>query len=256
MPVPDLAAIAAVVRDAAAMAYARWQGEFTHWEKLPGDLVSEVDHAVNDQLRIGLSALDPSAAWLSEESALDAGWASAARCWVVDPIDGTRDFIRRRDGWCVSVALIVDGVIVAGVLDAPARGEVWSAAKRQGATLNGARVTASTRTTLVGARVPSPKLPREDADLVAVAQPNSIALRIAMVAAARADLVASARSSHLWDIAAAALIATEAGAVVSDATGAPLPLDERQARVTGVVACAPALHAPVLARLGNRIKVG
>ena len=64
-------------------------------------------------------------------------WTTAARLgsrrvWVVDPIDGTRDYLRRRIGWCVSVALVEDGVPVIGVLDAPARDEMWTAAAGQG----------------------------------------------------------------------------------------------------------------------------
>src|SRR3546814_21189446 len=78
-------------------------------------------------------------------------------------------------------------------------------------------VRAAQRTELAGARVPSEALPKVDRDLAAINHPNSIALRIAMVAAGEADLVATLRWGHECDIAAATLIAREAGAEISDA---------------------------------------
>ena len=93
------------------------------------------------------------------------------------------------------------------MLSAPARGEEWLAVAGQGATRNGERLVASTRSRFAGARVPTDVLPQEDSDLVVVDKPNSIALRIAMVAADEADLVATLRWGYEWDIGAATLIA-------------------------------------------------
>ncbi|PKP95993.1 MAG: 3'(2'),5'-bisphosphate nucleotidase CysQ, partial [Alphaproteobacteria bacterium HGW-Alphaproteobacteria-15] len=97
-------------------------------------------------------------------------------------------------------------------------------------------------------------LPKEDADLVAVEQPNSIALRIAMVADNRADLVATLRWGFEWDIAAATLIAREAGARVSDAFGRPLDYNKHDPRDFGVLVCSPAIHAAAVERLAERAK--
>jgi myo-inositol-1(or 4)-monophosphatase len=123
------------------------------------------------------------------------------------------------------------------MLAAPARGEEWIAVAGQGAWLNGQPLHASTRTQFAGARVPTHTLPREDADLAAVEQPNSIALRIAMVADDRADLVATLRWGFEWDIAAATLIAREAGAEVSDASQRPRlgPLNRLDQRVASAL---------------------
>ena len=173
---------------------------------------------------------------------------------MVDPIDGTRDYLRRRPGWCVSVALVEGGRPMVGVLDAPARGEVWRAVAGEGATRNGVPIRASTRAELPGARVPADTLPKSDTDLVGVARPNSIALRIAMVAADEADLCATLRWGHEWDIAAAMLIAEEAGAAVSDAFGAPIRYNSTRAEAFGLLATAPAMHAAAVARLAERAK--
>ena len=96
---------------------------------------------------------------------------------------------------------------------------MWRAEAGKGATRNGRPIAHSGRTTFTGARTPTDALPKVDADLVAVAKPNSIALRIAMVAAGEADLLATIRWGHEWDIAAAVLIAREAGCEVTDALG-------------------------------------
>jgi myo-inositol-1(or 4)-monophosphatase len=108
---------------------------------------------------------------------------------------------------------------------------------------------------LSGARVPAAELPRIDRDLTRVHQPNSIALRIAMVASDQADLVATLRWGYEWDIAAATLIAAEAGAVVTDAFGAALVFNTARAQAFGVIACVPGIHAQVVERLADRAAV-
>ena len=114
------------------------------------------------------------------------------------------------------------------------------------------RLAAGDRTALAGARVPADVLPRTDRDFTAVAKPNSIALRMAMVAADEADLVATLRWGNEWDIAAAVLIGAEAGAGVSDALGAPLVFNKRVPQAFGVVVAAPGIHAAAIARLAER----
>ncbi|MEO5866565.1 MAG: 3'(2'),5'-bisphosphate nucleotidase CysQ [Sphingomonas sp.] len=245
-------AVAAIAAEAGALAMARWETDFARWEKAPGQPVCAVDIEVNILLRDRLSALLPTAGWLSEETADNRDRLAHRQVWVVDPIDGTRDYLRARPGWAVSVALVEDGQPVLGVLDAPARGEVWRAAAGAGATLSGKPIRAGARGDFAGARVPTDALSDIDADLVAVPKPNSIALRIAMVAADQADLVATLRWGHEWDIAAAVLIAREAGAAVSDAHGRPLVFNTASAQAFGVLATAPPIHAAAVARLADR----
>jgi myo-inositol-1(or 4)-monophosphatase len=148
--------------------------------------------------------------------------------------------------------LVEERVPVIGVLAAPARGEHWTAVRGQGARRNGEPVRASGRTDLPGARVPADQLPAADADLVAVSKPNSIALRIAMVAAGEADLVATLRWGFEWDIAAAALIAAEAGATVTGALGQPLAFNTASGEAFGVLVAAPGIHAAAVERLRAR----
>jgi myo-inositol-1(or 4)-monophosphatase len=250
-----LAQVSAIAREAGALAMSQWQGDYDHWEKAPGNPVTAVDLAVDALLKDRLAALDPEAGWLSEETIDNAERLLRRRVWVVDPIDGTRDFVRGRPGWCVSIALVEGGRPLLGVLDAPARDEHWSATYLGDPLRNGAVVKASIATSLSGARVPADTLPKTDADLVPVVRPNSIALRMAMVAADEADLVAAIRWGHEWDIAAAAIIAQRAGATVTDAFGAPLRYNSTKGEAFGVLATAPAIHADAVARLASRAEV-
>ncbi len=249
---PRLDSLSEIAREAGLLAMESWRGDFEQWDKSPGNPVSEVDLAVNNLLRERLRALDPDAGWLSEETADSAERLLKTRVWVVDPIDGTRDFIRGRRGWAISVALVEGGRPLLGVLDAPARGEHWRASAGGGAVRNGVAISASCCKSLNGARVPADALPKADVDLVLVEKPNSIALRIAMVAANEADLVASIRWGFEWDIAAAALIAQEAGARVTDVKGGTLRYNSTKGEAFGVLATSPGIHNAALERLAVR----
>lgn len=245
-------AVAGIAAEAGAMALARWRTDFRRWEKTAGSPVCEVDLDVDRMLRARLEGVLPDAGWLSEETADNAHRLAHDRVWVVDPIDGTRDYIRGREGWSVSIALVENGLPRIAVLDAPARRERWWAIAGGGAWRNGVPLRVGDRDLLPGARVPTDALPKADRDLTIVDKPNSIALRIAMVAADEADLVATLRWGSEWDIAAAVLIASEAGAAVSDALGAPLRFNKPDPQAFGVLACTPGIHAAAVARLADR----
>ena len=194
----------------------------------------------------------PEAAWLSEETIDDPSRLDARLLWLVDPIDGTRDYVRGRSGWCVSVALVADGLPVFAVMAAPAQDKIWVAASGEGVTCNGTLLSGSIRQDFSGARVPADYLPRVDSDLVTVDKPNSIAMRMTMVACDRADLVATLRWGNEWDIAAAHLVAQEAGGVVTDALGQTITYNKRAPLDFGLICCAPGIHKAAVERLSER----
>jgi len=251
-----LDAVATIAAEAGRIAAARSGTAYKTWEKVPGHPVCDIDLEVDAFLRARLAALDPEAGWLSEETLDDSDRIERRRLWVVDPIDGTRDYLRDRPGWCVSIALVEDRVPVLGVLSAPVRNELWTAARGLGSARNGVALRVSPRATLAGARVPADQLPKVDRDLEAVAKPNSIALRIAMVAAGEADLVATLRWGFEWDIAAAALIAEEAGASVSGVLGQPLAFNTASGEAFGVLVATPGIHEAAVERLRERAMAG
>jgi myo-inositol-1(or 4)-monophosphatase len=251
----DLARLKEILRAAGEIAMSQWPGaghSVESWEKEPGSPVCAADIEVDGFLKQELCGLLPAAGWLSEETVDHPERLAKGLCWLVDPIDGTRDYLRGRTGWAVSAALISQGKPLMGILAAPARGEFWHAIAGQGAWRNGDRLAASTRKEFIGSRVPADHLPREDRDLTMVDKPNSIALRIAMVAAGEADLVATLRWGYEWDVAAAAMIAREAGAAVTDAFGMPLVYNKRDPRAFGLLVSAPAIHKAAVARLADR----
>ncbi|MGZ8337309.1 MAG: 3'(2'),5'-bisphosphate nucleotidase CysQ [Allosphingosinicella sp.] len=246
--------IARITAEAGRIAAARCGSEYRTWEKVPGHPVCDIDLEVDAFLHERLRALDPDAGWLSEETLDLSDRIERRRLWVVDPIDGTRDYLRQRPGWCVSVALVEDRVPVLGALAAPARDELWTASAGQGSWRNGQRLRVSPRAELAGARVPADQLAEADRDLTPVARPNSIALRIALVAAGEADLVATLRWGFEWDIAAAALIAEEAGATVTGVLGQPLAFNTAAGEAFGVLATTPGIHGAAVARLRDRAR--
>ena len=244
------------IADAAgALAMSQWAADVpnpTRRDKGRNSPVCDADLAVDALLRARLGALVPEAAWLSEESAETVGRSDHALAWVIDPIDGTRDFVRGRRGWAVSIALVEQGDVRIGVLIAPARGERWWAVAGGGAYRNDARLHVGTHATLAGARVPIDDLHGIDMDYTIVEKPNGIALRMAMVAANEADLVAGLRRSGEWDLAAADLIAREAGATVTDALGTAIRYNKAEPKVTGLLCGVPVLHDAALERVRAR----
>jgi myo-inositol-1(or 4)-monophosphatase len=246
----------AAVKEAAALAHGQWRDgaapDAKVWEKEKGHPVCDVDLAVDALLKERLMALSPDVAWLSEETADDPARLASRLAWLVDPIDGTRDYIRGRSGWCVSVALVADGEPVFATMLAPVEDKHWIANLGAGVMCNGVKLSASARQEFCGARVPADDLPKVDSDLVLVEKPNSIAMRLTMVACDRADLVATMRWGHEWDVAAAHLVATEAGATISNALGEPLRYNKPDPRDFGLLCCAPDIHASAVERLSER----
>jgi myo-inositol-1(or 4)-monophosphatase len=252
----DRDAVVAATQEAAALAFHSWRDgavpDTKVWDKSKGNPVSDIDMAVDALLTDRLRNILPEAAWLSEETVDDPVRLDAWLLWLVDPIDGTRDYVRGRSGWCVSVALIADGQPVFAVMAAPAQDKLWVAAAGEGVTCNGERLFGSMRQDFIGSRVPADDLPKIDRDLVTVTKPNSIAMRMTMVACDRADLVATLRWGNEWDIAAAHLVAQEAGAVVSDGLGRPIVYNKREPLDFGLICCAPGIHKAAVERLAER----
>lgn len=257
----DLALLLRATTSAAALAQDFFdRGGVARWDKSPGNPVSAADLAVDAQLKAELLAARPGYGWLSEETADDAARLATRRVWVVDPIDGTRDFIRGRTGWAVSVALVEDGAPVLAALAAPARQQVFVAVAGGGATLDGLPLAVSGRAALAGARLPVEAANLvasfwpEPWDAVAVERPNSLALRIAHVASGFADGWIEGRTVSEWDVAAAALILTEAGGTITDRDGGALAFNRPSPAVHGIVAATPALHPALRLRLDGGLR--
>ncbi|PSJ58504.1 3'(2'),5'-bisphosphate nucleotidase CysQ [Pseudaminobacter soli (ex Li et al. 2025)] len=221
----DLALLLDAARKAGAIAMRYFRQNPEVWMKSGQSPVSEADYAVDTFLRETLTAARPCYGWLSEETADSAARLSARRTFVVDPIDGTRGFLDGSDSWCVSLAVVEDGRSIAGVLDCPARGEVFEATPGQGARKNG--IAIGVRRPGVELDMGGPKpffdaLPEEWRERIRrVPHIPSLAYRLALIAEGRLDATFVKPNAHDWDIAAADLILREAGGLIVDANGTP-----------------------------------
>jgi myo-inositol-1(or 4)-monophosphatase len=248
----DHALLIDTVRAAGALALDFFRGDVRHWEKEPGDPVSEADHAVNDLLEERLRDARPGYGWLSEESTDAPDRLDTDRLWVVDPIDGTRAFIRRRPEFTVSVALVEAERPVVGVVYNPATEEFFDAIAGGGACLNGEPIRVSAQPTLEGARLISGKRIFERAGWPApprgahFATINSIAYRACLVAAGRHDACLSLTRKSDWDIAAAELIVAEAGGRATTSRGEGFIYNRPLPEHTSIITAGPALHGEIM----------
>jgi myo-inositol-1(or 4)-monophosphatase len=197
----------------------------------PTDVVTEMDTAAEQLIRKLILDRRPDDAFLGEEGGADSGH-SAVR-WVIDPIDGTVNYLYDLPHWSVSIGVEVDGVTVAGVVAAPRLGEVYTAVLGAGSWCNGARLRARAATELGEALVATgfgyraERRVRQGAIAGALLprvrdlrRAGSAALDLCAVAAGRLDGYYE-RGTHEWDRSAGALIAAEAGAVVAGLNGDP-----------------------------------
>jgi myo-inositol-1(or 4)-monophosphatase len=188
--------------------------------------VSEADFAANDYLFETLMQARPDYGWLSEETLDSAERLSKRRTFVVDPIDGTKAFIAGRDLWCVSVALVENGKTIAGVLDCPARGELFEASYGQGAFLNGQKLEikqSGPHLRIAGAKIWLNRLcAMTGYEVEQIGHIPSLAYRIAAIADNRYNGTFVRPDCNDWDIAAAELILSEAGGQMCGQSGEPL----------------------------------
>ena len=253
----DHALVIDAVREAGAMAMAYFGGDVESWEKAPGEPVSDADIAVDNLLANRLRGERPSYGWLSEESEDDAARLDARHVWIVDPIDGTRAFLKGRPEFSVSVALAEGGAPVVAAVFNPATEELFEAVRGGGARLNGNPIRASGANTLDGARLALGRTESQNArwhagfpDMV-VATVSSSAYKLALVAAGRLDATVTLSPKSEWDVAAGDLLVREAGGLVTDAGGGGLEYNRIRPRFGSVVAAGAGLHAPLLARLAT-----
>jgi myo-inositol-1(or 4)-monophosphatase len=253
----DAALLQETVRDAGALARSMFRTELKTWTKGASSPVSEADIAVNDLLEARLRAATPDYGWLSEESADDAARLARRLTWIVDPIDGTRNYLGGHDEWCVSVALVEDAAPVLAAVFAPVSDEFFFAARGRGTTLNGQAVRAAGGSALDFSRVAGPKpmverLNVSGGDIKLHPRIGSLALRLCRVAHGGLDAAFAGGNSHDWDLAAADLIVQEADGRMSDLSGDPILYNRREVTHGVLVAAGRDRHASIVAHFRNR----
>ena len=242
--------------EAAGVAAMRFFGkDLKVWDK-GGSPVSEGDFAADSILREKLMGARPGYGWMSEESDDPESRRLAERTWIVDPIDGTRNYISGHKDFAVSVALVENGRPVLAALAAPARRELYTARLGGGAFLNGERIQrepppafAEAHFTGSSAMVnwrwwkPGQKPLQKPIYL------GSLALRLCLVGTGRFDAALVVNPCHEWDVAAAELFAMEAGADVLGLDGAHTLYNRRSPVIPNLVAAPDPLMRDILGRL-------
>jgi len=215
----------------------------------PADLVSQADEEAERTVREALAAARPRYGFLGEEGGAVAG-ADGTHTWIVDPLDGTTNFLFGTPLWGVNVALAREGELVAGVIYLPMLDELYVAEQGQGAWLNGERIRVSTRARLVDAvlacgipfagKPDHPLFAREMALLservAGIRRTGACCVDMAWVAAGRWDAYWE-RALSAWDMAPGVVLVREAGGLATAVDGAPLALDGGN-----VCAASAALH--------------
>ena len=223
-----------------------------------GSLVTEADRSVNRVLKESL--LRELEGWLSEEDSDDLERLRKHRVWVVDPLDGTREFVAGVPEWSISVAMVEGGQATAGGVRNPATGEIFLGSKETGITYNGTQAHASQKCRLEGTVVLASRNEVERGEWARfqnasfVIQPmGSVAYKLARVAAGLADATWTLESKNEWDVAAGVALVEAAGGYVQFLPNLRPRFNKTATRLPGLFACGALLKDQITCLLGRYI---
>jgi myo-inositol-1(or 4)-monophosphatase len=237
----EWAAAETAAREAGAVVMGLFKGKFDVHEKSKNNPVTTADLEANRIIREKISGAFPGDGWLSEEDQDSARRLALSRVWVVDPIDGTREFIEGVPQFAISIALVVDGAPKVSVIFNPAEKRFYKAAAGMGAFLNEQVIRVTPRADIDGAlllvsRSEPQKKFQVFVDRCEIKPVGSIAYRLAKVAGGDGDATITFRTIHEWDICAGVLMVLEAGGSVVDGAGAAMTFNRQLPKHRGVIA--------------------
>ena len=222
------------------------------------DPVTEADTEVDAVLRQEL--LREGEGWLSEESVDDLSRLGKSRVWIVDPLDGTREFVAGIPEFCVSIAMVEDGIPVAGGICNPATNEIFVGSLDLGVTYNGKPARASERTSLRGALVLASRSETKRGEWkqfqkasLNVRPLGSVAYKLALVSAGLADATFTLTPKHEWDIAGGAALVASGGGFVSTLPNSTLRCNKKAPLLSGLLACGTFLRDELLALVNEYV---
>lgn len=244
MQVSDTDLLLDVAREAGEIASSFFKADPQVWEKEDNaGPVTEADLAVNEMFERRLRAARPDYGWLSEETEDNAHRLTTKRQFVLDPIDGTRAFIKGSKNWAHSLAVVEHDHPIAAVVLMPIAKKIYHATKGGGAFLNGAQISVSNTNEAESADILTAKVNLNPEHWKNGQRPDfkvsfrsSLAYRMSLAAEGRFDAMLSLHPAWEWDIAAGALIVTEAGGTVCDKHGQPLKFNNAHPQLDGVLA--------------------
>jgi myo-inositol-1(or 4)-monophosphatase len=253
----ELARIHEALEQAKALFQRFNPGEIEARFKSGDDPVTEADTRVDALLR-GILPQDGEG-WLSEETRDDLSRLDRSRVWVVDPLDGTREFVKGIPEWCVSIGLVEDGEPVAGGIANPATGETIVGARGAGVTINGAPARVSARPSLQGARIHASRSEVKRGEwegytpgLFEMTPTGSVAYKLGLVAAGRIDATWTLTPKHEWDVAAGVALVLAAGGVVEAGSPEELRFNRAKPLLSRLIAAPPQLLPQIQAEIARR----
>jgi myo-inositol-1(or 4)-monophosphatase len=250
-PAEDVQLLRSAAVTAGIIATGYFRKELKTWTKEFGSPVSEADIVLDKFLHSALTTARPGYGWLSEESADNLERLNKRRVFVVDPIDGTRAFIKGEDSWTVSLAVVEDGTSIAGVVYAPARDQMYEAARGAGVKLNGEPLVRRSPPDRRAPLIPAAGAVHHELQAAGLdyrrgpAYP-SIAYRLVQVATGKLDAAVARRGAQDWDVAAAAVILSEAGIDFRDVCSGEVRLNREETRHGALAALSEASLQPLL----------
>ena len=231
--------------------------EVTVEHKAPGDPVTEADYAVDRALRDLLPR--PGEGWLSEETEDDRARLDCERVWIVDPIDGTREFVAGIPEWGISIGLVVGGLAVAGGFLNPASGLRVIGGIGIGCEANGKTTQVSDGPSLANTTVLASRSEYGRGEWTAyeglgftVQATGSVAHKLALVAAGQADATWSMIHKNEWDVAGGVALIAAAGGVCALPDGSPPRFNRPDPLIDGLISAGPRRMAPIRTLLGLR----
>lgn len=233
-PKQDLELLRSAVVGAGILASGFFRRSVKTWTKENASPVTEADLMVDKFLNSALLSARPDYGWLSEESVDDPDRLDRRRVFIVDPIDGTRAFIRGEDCWTVSIAVVEAGRPIAGVVYAPARDEMYEADLGGGARLNAKPIVFHRRPGRPPL-IPAPGAVHQELQARGLEYARgpaypSLAYRLVQVATGSLDAAVARRGAQDWDIAGAAIILSEAGMHFEDVCAGPPRFNRQEVR--------------------------
>ena len=214
--------------------------------------LTAADTRANEALHRRIGAAFPDDGWLSEESRDDASRLGKRRVWIVDPLDGTKEFVREIPELAVCVGLVEDGVPIVGVTFNPITGELFAAAKDEAATRNGEPIRVTGTRELARATIAASRSENERGEWerfrgrFGIELRGSVAYKLALIADGRADATFTLTPKNEWDVCSSVCIIQRAGGRVTRLDGTPIVFNRPDTRLDGLVASNGVLHDELL----------
>ncbi len=228
-----------------------YKGDYEVHEKAPGNPLTIADTEADEVIKETIMAAFPEDGWLSEETRDSPARLSKSRVWIVDPLDGTKEFTQNIPEFCVCVALTIDGAAEVGVSYNPIQDKLFAAQRGAGTTLNGQPVRCSDLIDLSEATVLASRSEvkrgewKDYEDLMEVKPTGSVAYKFALISAGLADATFSLTPKNEWDICAGTVLVEEAGGTVTDRYGKPLTFNNERTLLPGLISAGPGLWQPI-----------